>query len=70
MARIHVNPMCNVVTGEHSNRYVPYGGEAGPEITVPGLKLRLDPIYAKALADALIEACIVAAQHEPKREGK
>ena len=56
MARIKINPLCNVCTKEHSKAYIPRVGDPDPEITIPVHRLRLHVTEARAMRDYLTEA--------------
>lgn len=58
MARINVNRLCNVVTGDDSTAYrSPAAPDAvAPQITIPRLRARLSVYDAKDLVECLREA--------------
>ena len=67
MARIKVNPICNVCTEDESKAYIRHDGTCSPEITVPHLRLRLSIDDAQALANALLAAVAVALPLETRK---
>ena len=70
MAKIPVNPVCNVVTGEDSNGYISPGWRPGtparPQITIPAHRLRLSINEAWEMSIHLQEAVEVAKREEDK----